>query len=232
MQQLYIGTLWYAVFLISTIAHEASHSLAAHKLGDSTAHKLGLMTLDPVVHIKRSPFGMVLVPLVSFIFSGWMIGWASVPVDSYWAHQNKKRSALVSLAGPLANITLVIIAMAIMRIALSMNIFQTPQFISFDQVVAAPAGLANGFSLLISIVFSLNLILAMFNLLPLPPLDGHCLPYLFLNRISAIKYETFFANPNFAVIGLIIAWNFFSYIFAQIHLFVINILYTGITHYS
>ncbi len=232
MQQLYIGILWYAVFLISTVAHEAAHSLAAHKLGDSTAHKLGLMTLDPIVHIKRSPFGMVVIPIVSFLCSGWMIGWASVPVDRYWSHQNKKKSALVSLAGPLANITLVIIAMAIMRIALSMNIFQSPQFISFDQVVAAPKGLANGFSLLISIVFSLNLILAMFNLLPLPPLDGHPLPYLFLNKISAIKYETFFANQNFAIIGMIIAWNFFSYIFAPIHLFVINILYTSITHYG
>lgn len=232
MQQLYIGVLWYAVFLVSTIAHEAAHSLAAHKLGDSTAHKHGLMTLDPAVHIKRSPFGMVLVPIASFIFSGWMIGWASVPIDSYWAHQNKKRSALVSLAGPLANITLVIIAMAVIRIGLAINFFQTPDHINFQQAISAPQGLPTGFALLISIAFSLNLILAMFNLMPLPPLDGHNLPYLLLNRTAAEKYESFFANPNSRIIGLIIAWNVFGYIFAPVHLFMINILYTGITHYG
>ncbi len=232
MQQLYIGTLWYAVFLFSTVTHEAAHSLAAHKLGDSTAHKLGLMTFDPVVHMRRSPFGMVLVPIVSFIFGGWMIGWASVPVDRYWAHQNKKSSALVSLAGPLANITLVIIAIVVIRVGLFFNIFQTPEHINFQQAVSAPPGLANSFALLISIVFSLNLVLAMFNLLPFPPLDGHCLPYLFLNKTDSEKYERFFANPNFSIVGLIIAWNLFGYIFSPIHLFVINILYTGISHYG
>jgi len=224
MQQLYIGTLWYAVFLVSTVAHEAAHSLAAHKLGDSTANELGLMTLDPIAHIQRSPIGMVAVPIVSFIFSGWMMGWASVPIDSLWAHQNRKKSALVSLAGPLANISLVIITMIIMRIGLSMNIFQNAKFIEFHQVITAAPGFANSFSILLSIIFSLNLVLAMFNLMPFPPLDGHSLPYLFLNKIAAIKYETFFANPNSSIIGLIIAWNLFDFVFPAVHHFMINLL--------
>jgi len=175
---------------------------------------------------------MVLVPIVSFIFSGWMMGWASVPMDRYWAHQNKKSSALVSLAGPLANIALVIISMAVIRICLACNIFQTPEYVNYQQAVSAPAGLPNSFALLMSIVFSLNLILAMFNLMPFPPLDGHSLPYLWLSRIAAEKYERFFANPNAGIIGLIIAWNLFDYIFSPIHLFVINTLYAGITHYG
>ena len=138
----------------------------------------------------------------------------------------------IAMAGPLANITLVIISMAVIRICLAFNIFQPPEHINFQQIVTAPMGLAHSFALLMSIVLTLNLVLAMFNLLPFPPLDGHSLPYLWLSRMAAEKYERFFTRPNASMIGLIIAWNLFDYIFSPIHLFVINTLYAGITNYG
>ena len=79
------GLIWYVVFLFSTTCHEASHSLAAKLGGDLTAFHGGQVTLNPVPHVRREPFGMVLVPLLSFVLGGWMIGWASAPYGSFLA---------------------------------------------------------------------------------------------------------------------------------------------------
>ena len=76
--------IWYIVFLFSTVAHEAAHGWVAHLGGDSTAYSGGQVTLDPLVHIRRTPWGMVLIPILSFFQTGWMMGWASVPFDAEW----------------------------------------------------------------------------------------------------------------------------------------------------
>ena len=94
------GLQWYLVFLYSTTLHEAAHAWAALKLGDDTAYQGGQVTLDPTPHIRREPIGMVVVPLLSFLFGGWMIGWASTPYDPDWAMRYPRRSAWMSLAGP------------------------------------------------------------------------------------------------------------------------------------
>src|SRR5277367_4321057 len=73
---LVLGVLWYAVFLFSTTCHEAAHALAAKLGGDRTAFYGGQVTIDPVPHIRREPFGMVLVPVLSYLFGRWMMGWA------------------------------------------------------------------------------------------------------------------------------------------------------------
>jgi len=74
------GLMWYAVFLFSTVCHEAAHAWSASKLGDDTAKQGGQVSLNPVPHIRREPFGMVLVPLLSWFMGGWLIGWASAPI--------------------------------------------------------------------------------------------------------------------------------------------------------
>jgi len=84
----FYGTAWYLAFLFSTTLHEASHALVALKLGDDTAHRGGQVTLDPIPHIQREPVGMVVVPIVSYLLGGWMIGWASAPYDPEWAGRN------------------------------------------------------------------------------------------------------------------------------------------------
>src|SRR5690606_872503 len=86
--------VWYVVFLFSTTFHEFSHAIVAYWGGDKTAHDGGQVSLDPMPHIRRSPFGLVLAPLVTFPLFGWMIGWASAPYDPRWAAAHPKRYAL------------------------------------------------------------------------------------------------------------------------------------------
>ena len=76
-----IGFVWYVVFLFSTTCHEASHALAAKLGGDETAALGGQLTLNPLPHIRREPFGMVLVPILALVFTGRIIGWASAPFN-------------------------------------------------------------------------------------------------------------------------------------------------------
>jgi Zn-dependent protease len=75
------GFIWYVAFLFSTTCHEASHALVAKLGGDDTAALGGQVSLNPIPHIRREPFGMVLIPLLAFFMSGSMIGWASAPYD-------------------------------------------------------------------------------------------------------------------------------------------------------
>src|SRR5215510_996176 len=104
------GLIWYAVFLFSTTCHEASHALVAKLGGDPTAFHGGQVTLDPAPHIRREPFGMVLVPVISYLLGGWMIGWASAPYDPYWAYNHPDSSAKMSAAGPASNLVLAFLA--------------------------------------------------------------------------------------------------------------------------
>ena len=94
-----LGLAWYLVFLFSTTAHEAAHTLAAKIGGDSTAADGGQLTLDPIPHMQREPLGMLLVPALSMMFSGFMVGWASAPYDPRWAYNYPRRAAWMAL-GP------------------------------------------------------------------------------------------------------------------------------------
>src|SRR5437899_321105 len=92
-ETLALGFIWYAVFLFSTTCHEASHALAAKIGGDPTAFHGGQVTLNPAPHIRREPFGMVLVPILSYVVGGWMIGWGSAPYAPWWQERSPRRSA-------------------------------------------------------------------------------------------------------------------------------------------
>ena len=84
-ETLAVGLIWYAVFLFSATVHEAAHAWAAYRLGDPTAYLGGQVTLNPAPHVQREPFGTVLVPIITFALSGWMMGWASAPYNPMWA---------------------------------------------------------------------------------------------------------------------------------------------------
>ncbi len=227
-----LGFAWYVVFIFSLTFHEAAHAFFAMKLGDKTAFHGGQVTLDPFVHIRREPIGMIVLPVISYFYNGWMIGWASTPYDPDWAQRHPKREILMTLAGPLANLFLVIIATVIIRLSISMGFFYAPETITFSHVTAAEnTGVANSIAVITSILFSLNLVLFVFNLLPVPPLDGCCLVPLLLGGKSAYKFKQFISRPSYSIIGLIIAWQFFGFIFSPIHLLAINLLYPG-HHYG
>jgi len=202
--------------------------LAAWKLGDPTAREAGLVTLDPIAHIHRSPFGMVIVPAASFLMGGWMIGWASTPYDPYWADRNRKAAALMALAGPAANLALVLLAAVVIRAGMLAGIFAEPQAATFDHVTSAVSpGMAGGAAVAVSVLLSLNLILLVFNLLPLPPLDGSEIISLFLDARTADRYRAMMTQPGARIIGLVIAWHVLEFVFDPIHTLCLNLLYPG-----
>ena len=217
---------WYVVFIFSITCHEASHAFAAYKLGDRTAWHGGLATFDPVPHMRRSPFGMMVVPLFSFFAAGWMIGWANVPYDPYWAQSHPKKAAYMALAGPAANLALVIIAGILIHIGITVGVFHAPEAITFTRVVEAEKdGAQAGMAFMVSVLFTLNLLLLVFNLIPVTPLDGTALAEFCLKGETLRKYRDCMANSNFRVFGIFIAWLLLDFIFGPIHLLALNILY-------
>lgn len=225
------GIAWYGVLLFSLTFHEAAHAWTALRGGDSTAYQGGQVSLDPRPHIRREPFGTVIVPLLFFFTSGFMIGWASTPFDPRWAWQYPRRAARMAVAGPLANLALVLAAAALVHAGLVAGVFHAPDRVGFDTVTAASGGGAWGAAaLLVSVLFSLNLLLFAFNLIPLPPLDGSGAVGLFLGDDAARRYMTVTSQPIFALGGLVLAWLLVPRFFWYLHLAAINLLYPGVTY--
>ena len=134
----------------------------------------------------------------------------------------------MALAGPTANLILVIIAGLAIRVGMLLGAFHAPESATYEQVTAAAEpGLASSIAVVLSIVFSLNLILFVFNLIPLPPLDGSDVLLLFLNERDAQRYIDLVHNSGFRIIGLVIAWHVMGVILNPVHTLFLNILYPG-----
>ena len=209
--------IWYFVFVYTTVLHEAGHAWAALKLGDRTAYEGGQVSIDPIPHIKREPFGMLVVPLISwFAYQGrWMIGWASAPYDPTWAQRYPRRAAWMAMAGPGADLLILLISAGLLKLGLAAGVFTYPQSIALDHVVDGVAGnkLWEGCAVLLSITFSLQIVGLVLNLMPIPPFDGSALPLFFLNEATATKYLEFMWNPAFRFLGLFVAWKIFGFFF-------------------
>jgi Zn-dependent protease len=208
--------IWYIVFLFSTVAHEAAHGLAAKLGGDPTAYEHGQVTLDPLAHIKRSPWGMVLAPILTFVQMGWMMGWASTPFDSSWGKRHPRRQALMSLAGPAANFALALIGVVIIKVLLSAGVFAMPyddQF-TFTQLVREAGepragSLTTGLAMALSVLVNLNVLLGLFNLLPIPPLDGAGIFEGLFPKTLGRLYDQMREIPILQIVGLLLAWQIF-----------------------
>jgi Zn-dependent protease len=220
--------IWYLVFLFSTTFHEFSHAFLAYKGGDSTAYETGHVTLDPLPHIRRSPIGMVLVPLISYVQLGWMVGFASVPFNAEWGKQNPRRQALMSLAGPLANLLLALVALGAIRALLAAHVFVYADGDSTQFVEALGGGARsplNALAMALSVMLELNVVLFLFNLLPVPPLDGAgVLSGLFPESIGSL-YERMRRMPAFEFLGLLVAWKLFPYLARPAFRVVLSLLY-------
>lgn len=227
------GLISFVVFLYSTTLHEAAHAWSAWRMGDDTAYRGGQVSLDPTPHVRREPIGMVVVPLVSyFAGGGGMIGWASAPYNPLWARRYPSRAALMALAGPAANLFLVLLAALAIRAGMLAGVFAAPDRADWTHMTAATADGAWPFlAVLLSVAFSLNLLLFAFNLLPLPPLDGSSLPLLFLRGNAAEAYSNVVNNPTFSLIGMVVAWKVFGPIHHAVHSAALHLLYPGL-HYS
>jgi Zn-dependent protease len=227
---LVLGLGWYAVFLIAITCHEAAHAWAAKLLGDPTAYYAGQVTLNPGPHIEREPLGTILMPVISYLMSGFMLGWASAPYDPYWGAQYPRRALLMALAGPAANLVLVIIAGILLRIGFHAGWFepQNPLLFLFGDEAGLPGTTGARIMMLLAIMFSLNLMLCVFNLIPLPPLDGSAIWPLLLNPRQLARYEEFRSQPSFVLLGIIVASSLFPRVFFPVAFTATDLLLRGL----
>jgi Zn-dependent protease len=135
----------------------------------------------------------------------------------------------MSLAGPAANFSLAIIAAIVMRIGLAMGSF-VPLVPSPAHIVGAadPAGIGDGVATVLSIFFSLNVVLGCFNLIPFPPFDGYSVLGLFTTEGGALKLQQFRLKMGaFSILGLVIAWQFFNYVYPAVFDKATRLFYVG-----
>lgn len=169
------------ILLFSVIIHEISHGYAALKLGDPTARDSGRLTLNPIPHIDL--VGSILVPLFSLLTVGQvMIAWAKpVPVNPMYFSDYRRDEVIVSLVGPLSNLVMAIIC-AIITIVL----------LHVQPLIGYSASSSPFYTFLLK-MFSggiyLNVILGVFNLVPIPPLDGSHVLAMFLPESAAVTYS-------------------------------------------
>lgn len=151
-------TVWVLPVIFAITVHEVAHGWVAKKFGDNTASDLGRLTLNPIKHID--PLGTIILPgLLLISFTGYIFGWAKpVPVDPRYFKKPRQMMAIVALAGPVSNILMATGWALIMR--LGTIVYSTSETIALPLIYTGVAGI------------SINLVLALINLIPIPPLDG------------------------------------------------------------
>lgn len=170
-ERLIIFVLFLPIFLISLAVHEFAHAFAAYRFGDNTAKNNGRMTLNPIKHLDL--VGSIIMPLVSFASGGFLIGWAKpVPVNRDNFNNKLRDDAIVSFAGPFANLFLAVV------------LFVIYYFMSKSSADPDKTYQTILYAVHLSVYF--NIFLFAFNLLPIPPLDGsHILYDIFPSKILA-----------------------------------------------
>ncbi len=163
MQVEFIDGIFYVIVLImSVVIHEFAHGYTAYRLGDNTARDMGRLTLNPIKHLD--PFGSVILPLLLIISNaGFVIGWAKpVPYNPNNLRDLRKGTFLVSVSGIIANLLIALLFGLLIRFAPSLGL---PLYIDSIQTL-------HPFYKISTIIVFTNLVLAIFNLIPIPPLDG------------------------------------------------------------
>jgi len=206
------------ILIFSAILHEIAHGAVAYHLGDSTAKYAGRLTLNPLKHLD--PVGSVILPIFLIILtrvtgSGIIFGWAKpVPINPYNFKDQKYGQAKVALAGPAINLIVALLFGLLLRF------------------IIIPAGIAVnllsppfGFGGAIAAIVYINILLAVFNLLPIPPLDGSHILFTFL-PYSIQHIKVFLSQFGYFIIIIFIVF-FFSWLS-----FIINLIFKLITGFS
>ena len=213
--------IYMVVLLLAISAHEAAHAWMSYKFGDDTARLLGRVTLNPVAH--TDPIGTLLIPIVGFIFGAMsggrfpLIGWGKpTPVNPLRWRNKDLANVMVSIAGILANLLIAIIAFIIFKALLMSGTIHLMSDSTLEPIV-----------LFLDNLLIMNISLAVFNLLPFPPLDGSKVLSTFLPASMQPALD-FLEQYGYWLLILLIYMGFFSAIISPILKFVYYLLLLGV----
>lgn len=181
--------LTFIALLLALSVHEAAHAWTASRLGDPTARRLGRITLNPLVHID--PVGTILLPLIAFALNAPIIGWAKpVPVDTRHLANPRRDFMWIALAGPASNLMLALLASVLLRA------------LPFLPVSVGALDVLTPLFLFAQTFLYLNVLLAVFNMIPVPPLDGSNVVAALLPRDLAFRWDQLRPYGIFVLYGL------------------------------
>jgi Zn-dependent protease len=207
-----LGLTTYVVLLFSLSVHESAHAWMAWKLGDDTAKSLGRVSLNPVVHID--PIGTLLFPIIQIFTGVPLLGWAKPtpynPANFRRDVSMRKGHMLVAAAGPLSNFLLAVIFTGVLYVIFRSRLVESPDDFLFNLVVLG---------------IELNVILALFNLLPVPPLDGSKVASYGLPGSIGEKYDRVMGPYGFVVLLLLLMSGILGRILRPIQNLVLGLLF-------
>ena len=218
--------IWFVVFLFSLSFHESAHAWMSERFGDDTGRHQGRITLNPIPHID--PIGTILFPLISMFTSVPLLGWAK-PVQTnplLWRDKTKANIS-VSAAGPISNFILMTIAFIILKALILTGILRfNPALRNIYDVIAPAPGqpaFMQPLAMFLSVMLMLNLALGVFNLIPIPPLDGsHVLEELLPHPMQQAYYQL---RPyGFLLLMALLYLGALSLIFQPISIFILRLL--------
>ena len=225
MENIDFGNLiiWFIVLLFSLSFHEAAHAWTSEKFGDSTGRYQGRITLNPIAHID--PFGTILFPIVSALSGIPLLGWAK-PVQTnplLWRDKTKANIS-VSAAGPISNFILAAVAFIIIKSLLALNVVVLRGgYYTLVQPAVEQSSFLAPLCVLLSVMLLLNIGLGVFNLIPVPPLDGsHVLEELLPASMSEAYAQI---QPyGFLLLYGLMFLGVFGAIFRPLFIFVVMLL--------
>lgn len=218
--------IWFVVFLFSLSFHEAAHAWTSEKFGDDTGRLQGRITLNPLPHID--PIGTIVFPLIMMFTSVPLLGWAKPVQTNPLLWRDKTRANIsVSAAGPISNFILMAIAFITMKVLILIGVLTLNSKIRTIYEVFGPSAGQPAFvqplAMFLCVMLMLNLALGVFNLIPIPPLDGshvleELLPYQMARAYEQIRPYGFLLLIALLYLGAL------NYIFEPISIFILRLL--------
>jgi len=211
-ERIALGLTTYVVLLFSLSVHESAHAWMAWRLGDDTAHRLGRVSLNPIVHID--PIGTLLFPLIQIFTNVPLLGWAKPtpynPANFRRDVSLRKGHMLVAAAGPVSNFVLALIFTGVLVVLVRGGLVQ-----SRDNFLLTLAVLG----------IQLNVLLALFNLVPIPPLDGSKVASFGLGGDLGDRYDRVMGPYGFVILMLLLVSGALSYVLGPIQNFILHALF-------
>lgn len=186
------GALAFVFIFMSIVIHEISHGYAAYFLGDDTAKRQGRLSLNPLQHVDI--FGTIILPIILFMTAGFAFGYAKpVPINPYNFKNYKKGMGITGIAGPLANFVITFILAIVFVILIKLDLSENAR--AFE---------------VIKLTMQVNIFLALFNLIPVPPLDGSRVVGAFLSDDAYIQYSKLERYGMYIILGALVLGRFLN----------------------